>query len=48
LVTSAYDFDTLAVQGLFSGTVWEPIHYYINDPNHPPPASSGCRSIAWS
>jgi len=34
LVTSAYDFDTLAVQGIFSGTTWESIDYYVNDPNH--------------
>ena len=34
-MTDAYDFDTGAVYGLFFGVEYEPLSYYINDPNHP-------------
>jgi hypothetical protein len=32
--TDAYDFDTGAIYGLFFGVEYEPLAYYINDPNH--------------
>jgi hypothetical protein len=34
IVTDAYDFDTLAVYGLFGGLSWEELGYYISDPTH--------------
>ncbi len=33
-LTSAYDFDKLALYGFSAGTTWEPISYYVNDPAH--------------
>lgn len=35
LVTTAYDFDTLAQIGIWYATEWEPIAYYVSDPSHP-------------
>ena len=35
LVTSSYDFDTLAQIGMWYATEWEPIAYYVDDPTHP-------------
>ena len=35
LNTDGYDFDTMAVYGVLFGLTWEPIAYYVNDPNHP-------------
>ncbi|MFP6685554.1 MAG: hypothetical protein VB934_12605, partial [Polyangiaceae bacterium] len=34
LNTHAYDFDTMAVYGLYFGIEWEPLNYYVNDPKH--------------
>ncbi|MEQ9319572.1 MAG: hypothetical protein RIF41_10465, partial [Polyangiaceae bacterium] len=34
-MTDAYDFDTGAVYGLFFGVEYQPLDYYVNDPNHP-------------
>jgi hypothetical protein len=33
LNTDAYDFDTLALVGVYGGVSYEPIAYYVNDPN---------------
>jgi len=35
LITSAYDFDTLAQVGLYGGIQYEPLAYYVNDPSSP-------------
>jgi hypothetical protein len=35
LVTTSYDFDTLTQLGLYGGIEYEPIGYYVNDPNSP-------------
>ena len=35
LNTDSYDFDTLSQMGIYGGIKYEPLDYYINDPNHP-------------
>ncbi len=35
LNTDAYDFDTLSLVGVYGGVTYEPLSYYVNDPNHP-------------
>ncbi|NUO53855.1 MAG: hypothetical protein HOV80_33850, partial [Polyangiaceae bacterium] len=35
LVTDAYDLDTLSQLGIYYGVTWDPVAYYVNDPNHP-------------
>jgi hypothetical protein len=35
LNTDAYDFDTLSLLGIFGGVTYEPLAYYVNDPEHP-------------
>ncbi|MCC6522618.1 MAG: hypothetical protein IT373_08160 [Polyangiaceae bacterium] len=35
LNTDAYDFDTLALMGIYGGVAYEPMAYYVNDPNDP-------------
>jgi hypothetical protein len=35
LATDAYDFDTLSLVGLYGGISYEPLQYYINDPQDP-------------
>ncbi len=35
LFTDAYDFDTLSMMGLFGGIQYEPVSYWVADPNHP-------------
>jgi hypothetical protein len=35
LATDAYDFDTLSLVGLYGGISYEPLEYYISDPNDP-------------
>ena len=35
LATDAYDFDTLSLLGLYGGIKYEPLTYYINDPQDP-------------
>ena len=35
LNTSGYDFDILATSSMFDGVTWEPLNYYVNDPNDP-------------
>ena len=34
-VTSAYDFDTLSQIGIYYGVRYEPVSYYVSDPNDP-------------
>jgi len=33
LNTDSYDFDTLSLIGIFGGVTYEPLAYYVNDPN---------------
>lgn len=35
LVTSAYELDTLSQLGIYYGVEWEPIAYYVSEPDHP-------------
>lgn len=35
LVTSGYDYDTLSQLGLYGAIVYEPLAYYVNDPDDP-------------
>jgi hypothetical protein len=35
LITTAYELDTMAQLGIYYGVEWEPISYYVNDPDHP-------------
>jgi hypothetical protein len=35
LNSDGYDFDTMAVYGLLFGIEFEPMAYYVNDPDHP-------------
>jgi len=35
LNVDAYDFDTLSLMGLYGGITYEPLSYWVNDPNHP-------------
>ncbi|MGC4113930.1 MAG: hypothetical protein QM765_04590 [Myxococcales bacterium] len=35
LVTDAYDLDALSQLGVWYGIKWEPLSYYVNDPNNP-------------
>jgi len=35
LVTDAYDLDALSQLGIYYNIKWEPISYYVNDPNSP-------------
>ncbi len=35
LNTDAYDFDTLSLIGVYGGIQYEPLSYYVTDPNHP-------------
>ncbi|MFO0547424.1 MAG: zinc-dependent metalloprotease [Polyangiaceae bacterium] len=35
LVTDAYDLDTLSQLGIYYGVTWDPVAYYVNDPNSP-------------
>ena len=35
LNVDAYDFDTLSLMGVYGGVTYEPLSYYVNDPNHP-------------
>jgi hypothetical protein len=35
LITASYDFDTLSQLGVQDGVVYEPMGYYVNDPNDP-------------
>lgn len=34
LNTDAYDYDTLSLIGIYGGVSYEPISYYVNDPEH--------------
>ncbi len=33
MATDTYDFDTLSLLGLYGGITYEPLSYYVNDPN---------------
>ncbi|MFO0553410.1 MAG: hypothetical protein U0271_33815 [Polyangiaceae bacterium] len=35
LNVDAYDFDTLSLMGVYGGVSYEPLSYYVNEPNHP-------------
>lgn len=35
LNVDSYDFDTLSLIGVYGGVKYEPLAYYVNDPNHP-------------
>lgn len=35
LVTDGYEVDTLSQLGIWYGVQWEPVSYYVNDPDHP-------------
>jgi hypothetical protein len=35
LVTEAYELDTLSQLGIYYGVEWEPVAYFVNDPDHP-------------
>jgi len=35
LNTDAYDFDTLSLLGVYGGTSYSPLSYYVSDPDHP-------------
>lgn len=35
LNVDAYDFDTLSLMGIYGGITYEPMSWYVNDPNHP-------------
>lgn len=35
LNVDAYDFDTLSLMGIFGGITYEPLSWYVNDPNDP-------------
>jgi hypothetical protein len=35
LITTSYDFDTLSQLGVQGGVLYEPMAYYVNDPNDP-------------
>ncbi|MFO0613989.1 MAG: hypothetical protein U0414_15460 [Polyangiaceae bacterium] len=35
LNTDAYDFDTLSLMGLYGSVAYEPLAYYVNDPDSP-------------
>lgn len=35
LVTDAYDLDALSQIGVWYGVTWDPVAYYVNDPNNP-------------
>lgn len=34
LNTNAYDYDTLSLIGIYGGVSYEPVSYYVNDPDH--------------
>jgi hypothetical protein len=35
LVTDAYELDALSQLGIYYGVVWDPVAYYVNDPDSP-------------
>ncbi len=35
VVTDAYELDTLSQLGIYYGVTWEPVAYYVNDPENP-------------
>lgn len=35
LITDAYELDTLSQLGIYYGVQWEPVSYYVNDPDSP-------------
>ncbi len=35
LITDAYDLDTLSQLGIYYGVEWQPVAYYVNDPQSP-------------